>query len=137
MVVLVEASQENDVDKCERIWALLSDLYAANTSLFELTQNRRRLHAAELIVAAWRTCQSKGTVGHSSAKPEFVSRLKSRLAECTTESTVASNAKNEHEGPEGRMEPNNPQGLPPDQDVDTLFDLDFQDIDWAFWNSID
>jgi len=52
MVVLVEASHERDVDKCQHIWSLLSHLYAANTSLLELTENRRRLHAAELIVAA-------------------------------------------------------------------------------------
>lgn len=138
MVVLVEASHESDMDKCQRIWSLLSDLYAANTSLLELTEDRRRLHAAELIVAAWKTCQSKGTVGQSSLKPELVMTLESRLAECLNMSAQRSSAKNGHKDNTGEATGLEiPQSLPVEQDATGLFDLDFQDIDWSFWNSID
>jgi len=138
MVVLVQASHENDSDKCQRMWALLSELYATMTSLFELTEDRRRLHAADLVVAAWRTCQSKGTVGPLSATPDFVSSLERRLKECRTEPTLDDGIQDEHEngaGISGR--PNNPLNFLSEQDAESLFDLDFQDIDWAFWNSID
>lgn len=138
MVVLVEASHESDMDKCQRIWTLLSDLYAANTSLLELAEDRRKLHAAELIVAAWKTCQSKGTVGQSSLRPNFVINLENRLAECLAKSTQRSSTKNGHEeNPEGAVGLETPQSLPVEQDASVLFDLDFQDIDWSFWNSID
>jgi len=138
MVVLVEASQESDMDKCQRIWTLLSDLYEANTSLLELEQDRRRLHAAELIVAAWNTCQSKGTVGQLSPKPEFVITLEGRLAESLAGPAQRLNAGVVRENNAGEtIGLNTPQSLPTDQDANALFDLELQDIDWFFWNSID
>ena len=139
MVVLMEVSRENDAEKCQRIWMVLSDLYAAKTALFELTEDRRHLHAAELLVAAWKRCQSKGTTGLSYTMPEFVSSLKTRLAQCMAESTMLTPDVRDarDNGLDSHIGPDTPQSLRFEPDVDALFDLDFQDIDWAFWNSID
>ena len=138
MVVLVEASHETDMEKCQRIWTLLSDLYAANTSLLELAEDRRRLHAAELIAAAWKTCQSNGTIGQSSPKPDFVTSLESRLAECLAKSAQGPNAEDGNDyDTGGGIGLKTPQSFQVEPEADALFGLDFQDIDWSFWNSID
>lgn len=138
MVVLVETSQETDTDKCERIWALLSDLYGANRSLLDLAEDRRKLHAGELIVAAWRTCQSKGAVGRSLSKPSFVSELEECLQSCSIELNQTSNT-GEVNGPDlvGRDGLDTSHSFLADVDESGLFSLDFEDIDWSFWNSID
>ena len=139
MVVLVEASQQTDVDKCQRIWGVLTELYVVNSSLSDVGEDRRRLHAAELIVAAWKTCQSRGTVDPPPAKLELVANLERKLAEYTAESTVPTNIGATEESEVGDftgME--TPRSLAPlEQDANALFDLDFEDIDWSFWNSID
>ncbi|KAI1849973.1 hypothetical protein JX266_004352 [Neoarthrinium moseri] len=138
MVVLVEASQETNIDACQRIWALLSDLYAANASLLELTEDRRRLHAAELIVAAWKTCMSKGTVSRSTPTPSMVSSLEKRLSECMEDVPQAS-AETEANGGihRGVRELEIPESFLSEQEANNLLDLDLRDIDWSFWNSID
>ena len=83
------------------------------------------MHAAELIVAAWRTCSNKGTVGQMS-KPDFVTTLENRLAEC-----LGGREEDTARGLE------TPQTLQMEQDVNSYFEMDFEDIDWSFWNSID
>jgi hypothetical protein len=52
MCVLVEASDTDDMAKAQELWDLLASVYATDTELFELAEDRRRLHAAELIIAA-------------------------------------------------------------------------------------
>ncbi|KAK9781353.1 hypothetical protein SCARD494_14126 [Seiridium cardinale] len=138
MVVLVEASNETDTDKCQHIWDVLSDLYASNKSFLELTEDRRRLHAAELIVAAWKTCQSRGTLGRTLPRPDFVSNLEKQLVESVAASTQTSAPKDTDANLPG--EPAVLDTYPSfldDQDGNGLLELNFQDIDWSFWNSFD
>jgi hypothetical protein len=51
MCVLVEASDESDIYKAKELWDLLACVYEANANLLELLEDRRKFHAAELIVA--------------------------------------------------------------------------------------
>lgn len=138
MVVLVEASRETDPANCQGIWALLSDLYDTNNSLLELAGDRRRLHAAELIVAAWKACRSKGTMGRSLPKPSFVSKLEERLKKIAMEPAEAPVAGEVVEGKrEGEMRLDMPSGVLGEEDFNFSLDLNFEDIDWAFWNNFD
>ena len=121
MCVLVEASRQNDSSRTREIWDLLSDLYATNSFLSELSEDRRRSHAASLIINAWKA-QSKPDSNHHLTKPGFVSALETQVLR-----------DNIRLGPE-----TDPVAGPIiDQDINAMLDFDFQDIDWSFWNSID
>ncbi|ETS85230.1 hypothetical protein PFICI_03255 [Pestalotiopsis fici W106-1] len=134
MIVLIEASNETDAEKCQRVWTVLSDLYTTNTSLLEFVEDRRRLHAAELTVAAWKSCKTKGTVDRDAPKPEFVRDLEDRLARFMATSTEVAAAQDmgRHEEP---VATDAPQSFSLEDEADGLFDLNFEDIDWAFWNN--
>ncbi|KAF7534159.1 hypothetical protein G7054_g6502 [Neopestalotiopsis clavispora] len=134
MIVLIEASSETDATKCQRVWTVLSDLYTINTSLLEFLEDRRRLHAAELTVAAWKSCKSKGTVNRDAPKPEFVRDLEDRLTNFMARSTDAAGSQNRGRTEEPAVT-DNAQSIFLDNESDGLFDLNFEDIDWAFWNN--
>jgi hypothetical protein len=130
MCLLVEASDTNDMFKAQELWDLLASVYATNTELLDLAEDRRRLHAAELIVAAWSAYRIK-FANHQLETPGFVTNLEQALA--TYYNTF------DQESQEQGDEPTRP---PLDSEPFTLdgefeFDIDLQDIDWSFWNSID
>ena len=81
MCVFVEASRQSDSSKAQQIWNLLSDLYTHNMTLSELSEDRRKSHAAELVVAAWNARQSKLDDDQVIRKPEFVTLLEAKLAD--------------------------------------------------------
>lgn len=138
MVVLVEMSHDIDGEMPQHIWALLSDLYAANESLLELTDDRRRLHAAELIIKAWKACRSKRTAKNIVSKPDFIGDLENRLVACMSHPTEPLTF--EETDRDAQQEPidlNGSKSFLDDEDFNVLFNLDFADIDWSFWNSID
>lgn len=131
-------SQGNDISKRQRFWDLLSDLYTANASLSELLEDRRKLHAARLVVAAWKARPNKSETDRSVPSPDLVANLEARLSEGST--GLAPNTKAEEAEPksaEEGLEPVTSESLMAEQDFSAVFDLDFQDIDWSFWNSID
>jgi hypothetical protein len=138
MGILIEASQHAGSSRTQQIWDLLSELYAANTSLSELSDDRRKSQAANLVVNAWNARQSKPTSDGIWSKPDFVTKLEAQLAQAgkghpQNTSTVA-----EHQDiSEGGVDAANPKILPAEQDIGGLLDLDLQDIDWDFWSSID
>ena len=137
MCVLVEMSQRHVSSKAQRIWDLLSGLYTSNASLSELLEDRRRLHAARLVVAAWKARQNKSDTDRT-LPPDFIANLETRLSEGST--GLAPNIKAKEtpqESVEKSLEPMIPEGFVAEQDFSALFDFDFPDIDWSFWNSID
>ncbi|MDI1489607.1 MAG: hypothetical protein OHK93_000804 [Ramalina farinacea] len=138
MCVLVEMSHGKDSSKAQRIWDLLSDLYTANASLSELLEDRRRLHAARLVVTAWKACLNNPDTDRSLPNPDFVANLEARLSEVSTGLAPNIKAKDTpHETVGQSLDPMIPEGFMAEQDFSAAFDFDFPDIDWSFWNSID
>ena len=138
MCLLVEMSQGNDSSKTQRIWDLLSSLYTANASLSELLEDRRRLHAARLVVVAWKARPNKSDTDRSLPNPEFVLNLEARLSEGSTGIAPNIKAKETPQESVGQsLDPIIPEGFMAEQDFSAVFDFDFPDIDWSFWNSID
>lgn len=106
--------------KAQRIWDLLSDLYTWNKSLLELSEDRRKLHAAELITNAWKARQAADP---SAYIPMCISVLEPVLAE---RHAIVAESQTEVVG----------QPLDPvmtDEDLNVILGLEFQDIDWGFW----
>ena len=135
MCLLVEASHQDDPGKVQRIWDLLSDLYSANDSLSQLSEDRRRSHAAALLVAAWKSRIHKSSSEHSFQTPMFVVNLEKRLREAQMEAARTSGA-----GPPQQADTHvsaEPELGMTLEGLNPVFELDFQDIDWSFWSSMD
>jgi hypothetical protein len=118
--VIVEVTQLKGSPKAQRIWDLLSDLYTYNKPLLELSEDRRKLHAAELITNAWKVRQAADPSAYS---PMCVSVLEPLLSE---RHVGVADSENEVIG----------QPLEPvmtDEDLNVILGLEFQDIDWGFW----
>lgn len=130
MCVLVEArdaSNASEVDKAQELWNLLSDVYAAHPDLVDFTHDRRRIHAAELVVAAWNAQHGRPSPQRLE-KPKCVDELSQRL---TAHHAHENAQQREGEGQSALLSATEPS------EMDLNFDIDFGDIDWGFWNSID
>jgi hypothetical protein len=118
--VIVEVTQLKGSPKAQRIWDLLSDLYTYNEPLLELSEDRRKLHAAELITKAWKVRQAADPSAYT---PMCVSVLEPLLSE-----SHAAVAHSETEVVGQPLEP-----VMTDEDLNVILGLEFQDIDWGFW----
>jgi hypothetical protein len=118
--VIVEVTQLKGSPKAQRIWDLLSDLYTYNKPLLELSEDRRKLHAAELIINAWKARQAADPAAYI---PMCVSVLEPLLSERNT-----AVADSETEAVGQPLEP-----VMTDEDLNVILGLEFQDIDWGFW----
>ncbi|THW13509.1 hypothetical protein D6D24_06007 [Aureobasidium pullulans] len=118
--VIVEVMQLKGSPEAQRIWDLLSDLYTYNKNLLELSEDRRKLHAAELITSAWKARQ---TADPSAYKPACVSILEPLLSDNRGDAT-----KTQTEVVGQPLE-----RVMTDEDLGAMLDLEFQDIDWGFW----
>lgn len=138
MFVLVEASRENDILKAHETWNLLANVYATNSSLFQLSEDRRRHHAAELVVAAWKTWQHKrGPSAQYTPSPHFVIQLEAELASFRSDSDQEdTSAVHQRQDATANLAPITPESIMV-ENVDFTFDMDFQDIDWSFWSSME
>lgn len=138
MFVLVEASRENDISRAQEMWDLLASVYACNASLYDLEEDRRKLHAAELVIAAWKTWQHKFGVNQTLTPPHFVADLEDILASHRTRANkeMKTNPALQQADQQGIMSLT-PESFLAEEDLNGTFDLDFQDIDWSFWNSMD
>jgi hypothetical protein len=134
MFVLVEAYEETDLQKGPELWELLSDVYASHTDLLELADDRRKLHAADLVIAAWNAHLSK-TPDDDSDTPTFVVTLSSKLAEYRASFEGDSTEARPNAGDFWDQAPATAEGMSADGDFE--FGMDLQDIDWSFWSSID
>jgi hypothetical protein len=138
MFVPVEASREIDITKAQETWDLLASVYACNMSLLDLEEDRRKLHAAELVVAAWKTWQNKFAVERQLAPPQFVVDLQRELAShrARVNQEILSEAALQR-STQKSVVPITPESYMTEEDMNNTFDLDFQDIDWSFWNSME
>ncbi|THX15404.1 hypothetical protein D6D13_02061 [Aureobasidium pullulans] len=118
--IIVEVMQLKGSPEAQRIWDLLSDLYTYNKNLLELSEDRRKLHAAELITSAWK---ARHTADPSAYKPACVSILEPLLSDNRGDAT-----KTQTEVAGQPLEP-----VMTDEDLNAMLDLEFQDIDWGFW----
>jgi hypothetical protein len=134
MFVLVEAHEETDLQKAQELWELLSHVYAAHTDLLELADDRRKLHAADLVVTAWNAHLSK-TSGEGTHTPKFVVTLSNRLAEYRTNFEGDSAGARPNTEDLWDQAPATADGTFAEGDFD--FSMDLQDIDWSFWSSMD
>jgi len=131
MFVLIEASDQSDMYKAQELWDLLASVYTANADLLELAEDRRKLHAAELIVAAWSAHRTKYD-GHQLEDPTFVVEVRQKLAAYCTD-PVPETIQTFRQARDNQTVP--PDGFSIEGGFD--FDMDLQDIDWSFWSSID
>ncbi|KAL8663594.1 MAG: hypothetical protein Q9202_003782 [Teloschistes flavicans] len=135
-----EASQQNDTSRTMRIWELLSEMYSANPKLSHLCDDddRRVSHAARLVVAAWKTRHKKVQPDQWPSKPDFVVRLEAQLKDHATAHVQSEDGgARQQETAEQAVAPITPESILEEQVFNASFDLDFQDIDWSFWSSID
>ena len=126
--------QLSDVAKIKAAWTLLADMYDTIASLFDLSADRRRLHAASSIVATWNACQHRPGL-ELMEKPAFVAKLESRISQFST--VVDDNGSQESSNDQGRA------GVSAEadiwqvrEDMNELLSVNFADIDWAFWEGI-
>ena len=133
MFVLIEASNQSDLDKAQELWDLLASIYAANTDLLELSEDRRKLHAAELIVAGWNAHRNKRD-NQQLENPAFVVEIGQKLAQyrADLESDATQTSQQQRDG-----QAETAAGFSLEGTLDFDFDMDFQDIDWSFWSSMD
>ena len=143
--MLLEARRQFNTRKTDRIWGLLSDLYAANYSLSELVEDRRKSYAIELMILAWRAREI-------AQKPAFLVKLENRLLKYTGGINFEGPSKRHRDevetyestpskrlvpviGMQGRKLPEENVALG-QHDLDAIAEIDFDAIDWSFWDSI-
>lgn len=136
MCVLIEASRIDDLPKAQEVWDLLTDIYANNKELHDVIEDRRRYHAAELVIAAWKAWQNKPNPQQLIEDPSFIQGLEKELAKHRRKSdkVAGKSVVDSHATPA-------PAAITPhealtQEDFTAVFDLDFQDIDWSFWDNV-
>ena len=154
--VLIEARRQFDKPKAEAIWALLSEVYGANPTLSDLAEDRRKSYASELMTAAWKARENvlrgpQRDTHNAPQKPAFLMNLESKLNQVTETGNIErpSKRKLEETAPNsavtkkivpatGLHMPNLPlENVIHDQlDLDAIGDIDFDVIDWSFWENI-
>jgi hypothetical protein len=134
MSVLVECHEESDPCKEQELWVLLSDVYAAQTDLLALEDDRRNLHAAELVVTAWNAHCIKSP-GKFLEAPGFVVTLLNKLAEYRARFEPNNVEEHRNTADLHQVDPVSTEGVFAEGYFE--FDMDLQDIDWNFWSSID
>lgn len=150
--VVIEARWKSNTRKAEQIWELLSEVYAANRGLSELSKDRRKAYAVELMVAAWKPRdkflfeQSQRDDGyHPPKEPAFLVALEVEVAKLK-EADTTDQSKRKHDDAEIVDLPpvkksaisidTQPQVVPMGDPAIGQFDFDFDDVDWSFWNAI-
>ncbi|MCJ1313113.1 hypothetical protein MMC25_006790 [Agyrium rufum] len=157
--VLTEARRKYDTPKAERIWAVLADVYASNPSLSDLSDDRRKAYAVELMTVAWRAREGflldrpkrQPNTYHASSKPAFLVDLEVKLSSlvgavntdttskrmlCDVETMDATPIKKSRpEDPFPNLEPNYENIALSQLDLDTIAEIDFDAIDWKFWET--
>lgn len=153
--VALDASRQQDPVRARRIWTLLADLYSANLTLSDFAEDQRRIHAAELIVSAWKVRSSQlSSQGVVPNKPAFVLKLETNLVDYHTKlktqkpanvpkatgtelpitpAATVSSISSQTPG----IEALESDTLLYDRYFDDLATIDFDQIDWTFWNSAD
>jgi hypothetical protein len=119
MCVVIEARDAHDMRTSQESWDILAEVYAAHKDLLDFGDDRRRVYAAQLVIAAWKAHQSR-----------YVPQV---FAEVSRKLSLFNNVQENEKGRDDRVA--EPEQLHAEADID--FDISFQDIDWSFWSRID
>ena len=156
--VLFEANRLSDVPKADKIWALLSDVYTVNSSLLELDEDRRKSYAAELTLAAWKAREDFLTrrqrrqpdTFRPLQRPTFIAELENKLSDFIRLGNPLGPNKRKPDqaelldtAPTKRSVPttgtqgfeSSGDNLLSQLDLDTIAYIDFDNIDWSFWEA--
>ncbi|KAJ6790270.1 hypothetical protein PWT90_06586 [Aphanocladium album] len=123
ITLLVDLPHLTDADRMKSAWALLGDLYGFAEFLSDFGVDKRRLRAAELVVAAWKTCATKPAL-EGKPIPEWITKLELDVSDAANDENVLEN----HQDAEHTIHT--------DEEGHTFSDLlnvDFADIEWSFW----
>jgi hypothetical protein len=134
MCVLIEARDAGEISQALELWELLAEVYEAHTELLCFANDRRKVHAAELVVAAWKVHQGKFSILVSET-PSFLMELSQRLVTERAASGPERTQEQQVQGDNGTLETTAQDEQVFEVDFD--FHTSFQDIDWNFWSSID
>ncbi|KAL8951918.1 MAG: hypothetical protein Q9222_002137 [Ikaeria aurantiellina] len=155
--VLIEAHRQCGTPRAERIWSVLSDLYAANHSLSELPGDRRKSYVVELLIKAWKArerylSENQHNPFQQPQQPTFLLNLERKLSQHSEASKAEGPSKRklgEAETPDltpvkkpvpaagiqnGNLQVDD--GAPSSLDLDPFADFNFDAIDWSFWESV-
>ena len=157
--VLIEARRQFDTPRAEELWELLSNVYAADSGLLELQEDRRKSYVVELMTVAWKARekflverqQHQQNIFGPPQKPAFLIDLENRLLKYNEAGKLEEPNKRKLDEAEmldstpakKPVPPADTQGrdLPMDNmtfsqfDPDTFAEIDFDTIDWSFWEA--
>lgn len=138
MIVIVESAHQTDTTQAQRIWNLLADIYSSFPSLAELSEDRRSAQAAELVVSAWKAYRAKSSPNHLPIQPALIVDLEARLERCRTKGgqSVSEGNSQKRDDPTGEALPHHADTMT-ETSLTSMYDLEFQDIDWLFWENLD
>lgn len=123
ITILVDLPQLADVGRVEAAWALLTDLYGAAAFLKDFAIDKRRLRAAELVLAAWKACACKSAAA-GMQQPALITELETIVSQAmTTHGAQLDLQISEHVA----------DGTQTEQTFSELLALDFVDIEWSYW----
>lgn len=134
MIVLVEVADATDLTKARELWDLLASVYATNPHLLEFADDRRRPHAAEHVIAAWKA-QARRFAGQGLEKPVMISEVERKLMAYRAE--LDGDAGQDADLGNRLHEPFVADAGVAEEDFDFDFGMDLQDIDWGFWSGIE
>ncbi|MCJ1284842.1 hypothetical protein MMC26_004179 [Xylographa opegraphella] len=157
--VLIEAHRRFDTPRAEKLWELLSDVYAADPSLLELQEDRRKSYVVELMTVAWKARenflaerqQHPQNTYRPPQKPAFLVDLENRLLNYIEAGKSEGSSKRKLDEAETLGSTPAKKPMPPldtqardvlmdnmsssEFDPDTFAEIDYDAIDWSFWEA--
>ncbi|KAJ3499575.1 hypothetical protein NLG97_g213 [Lecanicillium saksenae] len=121
--LLIDLPHINDSDQLAKAWKILGDLYTSAEFLSDFDIDKRRLRAAELVVAAWNTCATKPSL-EGRPMPDWISKLLLDISKGGDEVILFA----QRQDVESRTHTGDEI-----QTFSDLLNLDFADIEWSFW----
>jgi hypothetical protein len=128
IAMLVDMPHLTDCSKIKAAWALLEDLYAAASFLKDFSEDKKRLRAAELLIAAWDACINKPGL-ENMTRPDFVAELEALVSDIEVNEVSAAT------GQRGTRvaEPVADDFPGVGESISGLLDFEFADIEWSYW----
>ncbi|XWX01782.1 hypothetical protein V2A60_009811 [Cordyceps javanica] len=123
ITLLVDLPRLTDVSRIKASWMLLSELYGAASFLKDFSLDKRRLRAAELVLAAWKACASNVVVD-GIQRPGFITELETIVWQAKVTDGVL---------PESQISEHTANVPDAQKTFSELLDLDFADIEWSYW----
>jgi hypothetical protein len=158
--VLIEVRRQPETSLAQRTWGLLSDVYGTNLSLSNLSDDRRKTYAIELLSLAWKAREKhlleqqhlQLNAYRAPPKPAFLAELENKLEKhvgATSAEQTGKRGINELEtsNPSLLKKPIPVGGLPGQDllvndimlnqfDLDSIAEINFDSVDWSFWGTV-